>query len=185
MEEIKRLNWLHKLKEVERKNKIKERYENPAEHSWSAMMLATYFMPKGLDELKVFKMLLYHDLIEIEVGDVFAFDFRARKLQEAKEWKAYEKLCKELPGNFRTEFKTLWKEFEEMKSPEAKFAKACDKLDPLVQTAFEKSHFEENQISEAMIRESKEQVFREFPELNEFFEKLMNHLRKKKYFFQG
>jgi putative hydrolases of HD superfamily len=182
MKEIRKLNWLHKLKEIERRTCVKDRFENPAEHTWSAQMLAAYFMPEGLDELKVYKLLLYHDLVEIEVGDVFAFDAEARKAQEAKEWGAYKKLCRELPGKLKLDFKEYWKEFEEGSSIEARFAKACDKLDPVIQTAFFKPHFKKMRISESAIRAAKDYHFEEFPEIKALFEKLMKHFKDNDFF---
>ena len=73
IEDILKLKRINKLKFVERRNSVGERKESPAEHSWSCLIIADYFIDKikqKLDKLKVYNLLIYHDLVEIESGDI-------------------------------------------------------------------------------------------------------------------
>ncbi len=183
--EIKRIHELFLLKEVERKGRVKNRYESSAEHTWSCMVLAQYFLPKirmTVDEKKIMKMLLYHDLIEIEAGDTFVFDGDLVKEQHKKENSALSKLQKNIPQAIVPDFVKLWKEFEENISVEAKFCQAIDKLDPIVQSIFKKEDWKFYSISEQQLREVKEKYFEPFSKIKRFFEALVAFARKKKYF---
>lgn len=112
--------------------------ESTAEHSWSAAMIAFTLMSKlktefpGLDELKVLKLILIHDIVEIYAGDVLVFDIEARKEKAAVEREALLKLVGISP-EFGKELFALWHEFEDKTSIEAKVAKACDNICPIFQ----------------------------------------------------
>lgn len=111
------------------------RRENDAEHSWElallAMVLAEYG-PAGMDLTRVIKMVLIHDLVEIDAGDVSVYDVQARRAKQAQEIACAERLFSMLPADQGGEFRSLWEEFEARKSPEARFAKAMDRLQPLL-----------------------------------------------------
>ncbi|MFD0917468.1 HD family hydrolase [Pseudahrensia aquimaris] len=126
---------MEKLKAVLRKTRPVglARYENTAEHSWQTTLAALLFMPEGLDALRVLKMLLIHDIVEIDAGDVFVYDEVARQQAEAVEREAAERLFGMLPEPLASEFHSLWIEFEERASPEAVYAKALDRVCPVVQ----------------------------------------------------
>jgi len=185
IEEIRKLNELFKLKEVKRRGSVAGRPESSAEHSWSCIVLAEYFLPKlrqKIDEKKVIKMLLYHDLIEIKSGDTFFFDDKATKNQKQKEYSALEALRKSIPTQIFRDFIALWKEFDENKTTEAKFCNAIDKLDPIIQSAFSKFEWKKYKISEKLLREKKQPYFEPFPEINEVFEDFIEYAKKNKYF---
>lgn len=126
---------LEKLKAVLRQTRPVglERKENSAEHSWQTTMAALVFMPDHLDALKVLKMLLIHDIVEIDAGDVFVYDEAARKAAEQVERKAALRLFGMLPSPLDKELHELWVEFEDRASPEAEFAKAMDRVCPVIQ----------------------------------------------------
>jgi len=129
---------IDKLKAVYRQTTVKEdnnRQENSAEHSWhialAAIILQEYAGQK-ISISRVIKMLLIHDVIEIDAGDLFAFeDQKNQEEQEIKEKKAAKRLFSLLPENQAKEFKDLWFEFEDCISKDACFAKAIDRILPL------------------------------------------------------
>ncbi|KXI29283.1 HD domain-containing protein [Paraglaciecola hydrolytica] len=127
---------LEKLKNVERRIKPVglSRYENSAEHSWHIALLAltlTRFSAQAVDELKIVTMLLLHDIVEIDTGDKFAYD--ANHDDFANEHQAAIRLFNLLPESLGHKFLQLWEEFEQAQSPEAQFAKAIDRLMPVLQ----------------------------------------------------
>jgi putative hydrolase of HD superfamily len=112
------------------------RKENDAEHSWHiAMMtivLSEYADTKGLDILRTVKMLLIHDIVEIDAGDTFFYDKVKNRDKGKRERIAAERLFNLLPKDQAHEFHDLWLEFEERKSLESQFAYAMDRLQPLL-----------------------------------------------------
>lgn len=131
---------LDKLKAVYRKALIKadaNRFENSAEHSWHISLTAHVLAPyveATVDISRVTLMLLIHDIVEIDAGDTFAFDHHAVLDQQAdKEYAAAERIFGLLPTSQREQFHTLWHEFEQAITPDAQFAKAIDRLLPLIQ----------------------------------------------------
>lgn len=128
--------YIDRLKSVIRKNGLHDnsRAENTAEHSWhaalSALILAPYAnFPVEID--KVVRMLLVHDLIEIEAGDTFVYDAEKVTLQDEAELRAADLVFSHLPADQAQPLRALWDEFEARQTPEAKFAKAIDRFLPL------------------------------------------------------
>lgn len=127
-----------KLKTIYRRSYIADssRKENDAEHSWHialmAMILQEQSQNKDIDLLKVIKMLLIHDLVEIYAGDVIVYDLTQRHEQEQKEKAASKKLFSLLPEDQNKEYIALWTEFEENETDEARFAHALDRLQPML-----------------------------------------------------
>ena len=123
-----------KLKNVFRQNLLmdKSRYENDAEHSWHFAMMAIilyeYANPAEVNILRVLKMATIHDLVEIYAGDTFAHDVIGNLDKEEREEKAAVRLFSLLPKDQGDEIYALWKEFDQMKTPDAKFAAAMDRL---------------------------------------------------------
>lgn len=113
-----------------------ERAESDAEHSWHLalfLVLLEKDLPSTIDKLKLYRMLLMHDLVEVYAGDTAVYDDEGRKDKAEREKKAAEKLFSHLPEDLKREFFDLFAEFEAMKTLEAKIAKALDKLHPLLQ----------------------------------------------------
>ena len=129
------------LKEVFRQtiNTRSRRPENDAEHSWAfclcVMVLAEHANVPHLDVLRVLKMGLIHDLVEIDAGDTFAYDTAAMVNQHDREARAADRIFGLLPGDQSREFRALWDEFEARTTPEAKFAHACDRFQPMLLNA--------------------------------------------------
>lgn len=111
------------------------RRENSAEHSWHlaimAMSLAEY-APLGVDISQAMKMLLIHDLVEIDAGDTFCYDVQGNENKAHREAQAALRLFGLLPADQGKEFHQLWHEFEAGKTPTAKFAAALDRIQPLL-----------------------------------------------------
>ncbi|MBK1792584.1 HD domain-containing protein [Persicirhabdus sediminis] len=137
------LNFLieiDRLKSVYRQNLVKSdnnRNENSAEHSWHISMVANtlhQYAAEPVDISRVIHMLLIHDIVEIDAGDTFAFaDAGQQEAQENKEIAAATRLFGLLPDQQFLATKNLWLEFEAAKTADARFAKAMDRLLPLLQ----------------------------------------------------
>lgn len=129
---------IDKLKRVLRRTLLtdKSRRENSAEHSWHialmAPILAEYAAEK-IDVLRVVKMLLVHDLVEIDAGDTFAYDAAGHLDKEDRERAAADRVFGLLPDNQAAELRALWNEFELSETADARFALALDRLQPLLQ----------------------------------------------------
>ena len=128
--------YADQLKTVIRKNGLidSSRAENTAEHSWHAALTAQVLAPWSnvpINADKVSRMLLIHDLVEIEAGDTFIYDAEAAAQQEEAEARAAEKVFGQLPPEQGQSLKALWEEFEARETPEAKFAKAIDRFMPI------------------------------------------------------
>jgi putative hydrolase of HD superfamily len=127
-----------KLKEIFRQtlNTQSRRPENDAEHSWHlclcVIVLAEHANAPNLDLLRVLKMVIVHDLVEIDAGDTFAYDVAAMANQHAREAIAAERIFGLLPPDQAAEFRRLWDEFEAKETAEAKFATAVDRFQPML-----------------------------------------------------
>lgn len=111
------------------------RLENSAEHSWhlavAALVLAEHAGPE-VDVNRVLRMVVVHDLVEIDAGDTFAYDAAANVGRVEREILAAERLFGILPAAERDELRALWEEFEAGTTPTARFAIALDRLLPLL-----------------------------------------------------
>ena len=140
LKQIEFIKEIDKLKYIFRKTKLinSDRPENDAEHSWHLAMMAIILAEHSnepIDVAKVMKMVLIHDIVEIDSGDVFAYDTTKSHDNFDEELKAARRIFGILPEEQAEEFINLWIEFEEMKTPESKFARALDRLEPLLQNA--------------------------------------------------
>ncbi|BAY97776.1 HD superfamily hydrolase [Tolypothrix tenuis PCC 7101] len=128
---------IDRLKQILRQTLLIDgsRQENSAEHSWHlaimAMTLAEY-APDGVDIFQAIKMLLIHDLVEIDAGDTFCYDVQANSSKAEKELQAASRLFGILPSDIGSELRLLWDEFEAGETPTAKFAAALDRIQPLL-----------------------------------------------------
>ena len=113
------------------------RRENSAEHSWHLAMYAQSWEHAAapIDVVRVVKMLLIHDIVEIDAGDVPFHDPSARAGQAELEQQAAERIFSLLPDSQSAEFRSLWSEFEAAESDDARFAKALDRFQPLLHNA--------------------------------------------------
>ena len=131
------------IREIDKEKMIKrqsyitdcETRENDADHAWHmaimTMLLSEYSNEK-IDVLKTMTMLLIHDLVEVYAGDTYAYDEEGKKTQAEREAKAADKIYSLLPEDQGEYLKSLWLEFEDQKTPEAKFARTMDCFQPLI-----------------------------------------------------
>lgn len=128
---------IDKLKQVFRRSYITDgsRRENDTEHSWHLAVMVTLlseYAAEPIDLLRTLKMVLIHDIVEVDAGDTIVYDTGAREQVEKVEQAAADRLFGMLPEDQATEFRALWDEFEARATPEAKFARALDRLQPIM-----------------------------------------------------
>jgi putative hydrolase of HD superfamily len=132
---------IDRLKQVYRQSYLigVDRHENSAEHSWhlavAALLLAEH-ANQAVDIVRVIRMALIHDLVEIDAGDTFIYDLSANLEKAAKETVAAERIFGLLPADQGAEWRALWDEFERRETPDAKFASALDRLLPVLHNYF-------------------------------------------------
>lgn len=131
---------IDKLKYIFRKSKLfgSDRHENDAEHSWHLAMMAVVLEEHAIAEvslIRVIKMLLIHDLVEIDAGDTFLYDTSKDHNNTDEELVAAKRLFGMLPDDQRDDLISLWQEFEAGETADARFAKALDRLEPVMQNA--------------------------------------------------
>lgn len=122
-------------KEIERRTLISsgKRFENDSEHAWHmalmAILLSEYANEK-IDVLKTVTMILIHDIVEIDAGDTYCYDYESGKTKRDREVKAADRIYSLLPEDQGEKLRALWDEFEANDTPEANFAHAMDCLQP-------------------------------------------------------
>ena len=138
---LKQINFIKeidKLKYIQRKTKLfnSDRHENDAEHSWHLAMMTIVLAAHSnqpIDVLKVLKMVLIHDIVEIDAGDIFIYDTLQNHTNTEQERIAAKRIFGLLPEEQAEEFIAIWEEFEAGITDEAKFAKTMDRFEPLLQ----------------------------------------------------
>ncbi len=193
---------LDKLKGITRKNKPLglERYENSAEHSWQLCMLAIallHYAERPVDINRVIRMLLVHDIGEIDTGDTMVFIEEGLAARKAAELAAVTRIFGMLPdhtasdksdannsGNPAAELLALWKEFERGETPESRFANAVDRSMPvLLNLASEGQSWKENDISyERVVKRIEPEIKAGCPALWEYLRVRLEDARGKGYF---
>lgn len=138
MQQMAFIHEIDKLKYIQRKTRLfnSDRHENDAEHSWHLALMAMTLVEHSNEKVelsKVIKMLLIHDIVEIDSGDVFLYDTTKNHVNTDAERLAAERIFGLLPAAQKEEFMAIWEEFEEAKTPEAKFARSIDRLEPILQ----------------------------------------------------
>lgn len=129
---------IDKIKYIQRKTKLfnSDRPENDAEHSWHLAMMTIVLTKHSdfpIDVLKVIKMVLIHDIVEIDAGDTFIYDTLKNHLNTENELRAAKRIFGLLPKEQADELIAIWEEFEAGVTNEAKFAKSMDRFEPLLQ----------------------------------------------------
>lgn len=168
---------IEKLKDIHRKTRPVglERYENSAEHSWhvclSALMLKDY-ANEQINIDRVIKMLLIHDLGEIDAGDTIIYASETQELKK-KEAAGLERILNLLPESKAEEYIVLWHEFESGETADSKYAKAIDRVPPLLHNLHGGGHsWRENNVP-------KEKVFSLNSRISEGSQKLWKVLEAK------
>ena len=138
LKQIEFIKEIDKIKYIQRKTKLfnSDRNENDAEHSWHLAMMAIVLAEHAntsLDLLKVVKMVLIHDIVEIDAGDTFIYDTQKNHSNTEEELAAAKRIFGMLPKEQGDELIAVWEEFEAGETNEAKFARTMDRLEPLLQ----------------------------------------------------
>jgi putative hydrolase of HD superfamily len=132
---------MDKMKSVFRRSSIFDgsRRENDAEHSYHIALMALAFekyAPEGVDLLRVLKMLLVHDIVEIDAGDTFAYDKTANLDKKEREKVAADRIFALIENG--AELRALWEEFDAMETPDALYAISLDRLQPFLANCLNK-----------------------------------------------
>lgn len=138
LQQIEFIKEIDKIKYIQRKTKLfnSDRNENDAEHSWHLAIMAIVLAEHAnepVDVLKVVKMLLIHDLVEIDAGDTFIYDTVKDHNNTDEERLAAQRIFGMLPQEQAEDLIDIWEEFEAGNTAEARFARSMDRLEPLLQ----------------------------------------------------
>lgn len=128
---------LDKMKNIYRQTYVlhEDRKENDAEHSWHLAILAfllSEYASVPIDVTRVMKMVLVHDVVEIDAGDTYCYDEDENKTKAEREEKSAQRVFGLLPDDQKEEFYSLWREFEDNQTNDSKFAAVLDKIQPVI-----------------------------------------------------
>lgn len=129
-----------KLKNIIRQNYLTDgsRKEDDADHSWHLALMCAILSEHAnekIDVVKTMTMILVHDIVEIDAGDTYAYDIQGNLTKQIREEAAADRIYNLLPKDQAQELRSLWDEFEERKTPEAKFAATLDRILPFLMNA--------------------------------------------------
>ena len=177
---------IDKLKRIQRRTLLLDgsRYENDAEHSWHlammVMILAEHANDARLDFSRVLRMVLVHDLVEIDAGDTYCYDRVSERTRAAREAKAAARIFGLLPADQRGTIRALWEEFEARVTPEARFAAAVDRVQPLMHNYATRGRvWRKNKITSRRVRERNRHVSEGSRALWQFAEELIDDAVKR------
>jgi len=183
------LKEVDKVKGIFRRTRLLDdsRYENDAEHAWHlalmAMVLSEYANGSDVDVSRVIRMVLLHDLVEIDAGDTIVYDTQGRAAAAERETRAADRIFGLLPADQRDEFRALWDEFEARQTPESRFAAAIDRLEPLLQNAATEGHaWIENGITRTQVEQANRHIGDGSRDLWDFVQQLFGECDRKGYF---
>lgn len=190
LSETKKIQYGYGLKEVIRYMVDREEEittESVAEHVYALHLLADYFMPledtgKELDQIKVHTMIQYHDIDEIETGDILGY--LKTDEQRAEEAKTAERVIQKLPEHMQAEILVLNKEYNAQETAESKFVKALDRIEPLFQVFTEngKKVMHLQKTTSEQSRGLKENYLKPYPYLYRFYRVIEETMEKEGFF---
>lgn len=163
-----------------------ERRESDADHSWHlglfVWLLAGEIDPT-LDGLKLLKLVLIHDIVEVDAGDVSTFDQAGRVNKHEREAVAANRLFQLLPPDRAAEFLGLFDEFEAGETQEAQFARMIDKLQPILQNVLSQGKgWQTEQIDRVTVDEHKRQFMERYPAVLAIYERLLDDAQRNNFF---
>lgn len=164
IQQIDFIKEIDKLKYIQRMTRLfnSDRRENDAEHSWHLAMMVLVLAEhtnESIDILKVLKMVLIHDIVEIDAGDTFLFDNNKNHINTEEELVAAKRIFGILPQEQAEEFVAIWQEFEAGATNESKFAKAIDRFEPMLQNASNQGGtWAEFNVDYQTVREKKKRI---------------------------
>lgn len=170
---------LDQLKSINRQSYIADgsKHENDAEHSWHLAlmcMLLSEHSNEEIDVLKTMSMVLIHDAVEIDAGDTYAYDESGNLSKRERELKAADRIFSILPKEQGENVRALWDEFEENQTPEAKFANALDRLQPIILNHLTKGRaWREHKVKQSQVRKRNQHVSEASKEFGELIEQII------------
>jgi putative hydrolase of HD superfamily len=178
---------IDKLKQVFRQSILMDgtRRENDAEHSWHLAIMGILlgeYSQEDLDLWRVVKMLLIHDIVEIDAGDTYCYEGTPYADKLEREKKAADRLFNILPPDQKEDFQRLWEEFEKRSTPEARFAAALDRLQPLLHNYKTKGEsWKKHGVTSDQVIERNKSILEASKTLWDFAETIINDSIKKGY----
>lgn len=189
MSDIDKFRIIYKLKSIYRLNSVNSRHESAAEHSWSSLILADWILNElkdesklEIDRLKVYELLMYHDLVEVYAGDTSINSESKIANQKQREYNAFKRLIRELPNSMIAKYTSLYNEFEERKTLESRFAKAIEELDASLHEMDYKKDWKG--WTEEFMRNKKTRYYEEFPLIMKIFEEFLEYCNDNGFFSQ-
>lgn len=176
---------LDKMKNLYRQTYVlhEDRKENDAEHSWHIAIMAILLSEYAnfeIDVTKIIKMLLLHDIIEIDAGDTYCYDAVGNSTKAEREEKAARRIFGLLPDDQYREFYGLWREFEDSVTREARFAAVLDRLQPLLLNYTKGGiSWQEHGICKEQVLKRNENYFNEADQLAELIKSVIDDAEKK------
>ena len=156
---------IDKIKSIFRQTRLYDhsRHENDAEHTWHMCVMAVVFgeyaNEKGIDLLKVIRMALIHDIVEIDAGDTFLYSEKPKEQKLKEEMQAAKRIFGLLPEGQSEEFLNLWIEFEKKETPEALFAGAMDRIGPVMQNYLDEGYaWKKHGVTAKRVRAANSQI---------------------------
>ena len=171
---------LDKMKNLYRQTYVlnEDRKENDAEHSWHIAVLAfllAKYSSEHVNVTHVMKMLLLHDVVEIDAGDTYCYDSEANKTKAEREEKAARRIFGLLPEDQRDEYYALWREFEDSETPEARFAAILDRLQPLMLNYTRNGQsWQEHRVAKEQVLERNQMYFKDAEQLGELIRSIIS-----------
>ena len=178
---------IDKVKNVFRQTYLADgnRKENDAEHSWHFALMAfvlSEYASEGVDINRVIKMALVHDLVEIYAGDTYAYDIESNKSKAEREKASADKLFSILPEEQGREIRDLWEEFDAEQTPDACFAAAIDRLQPMLNNYYtDGQSWKSHKVASASVYKRMEPIRRASEELWRFAASLVDDAVKKEW----
>ena len=180
-QQIEFLREIDDLKQILRQTVLikDKRQENDAEHSWHlamlVMVLSEYSNDSSIDLLRTLKMVLIHDLVEIDAGDTFCYDEQGREGKVEREREAAHRIFSILPSEMTQEYIDLWEEFEVMETPESQFAASVDRLQPLLLNLYSEGYaWKKHGIKKSQVIERNHHIAKGSTTLWEFAQNLID-----------
>ncbi len=191
LQEVEKLTYLFGLKyEIRYEQKRGDETESVAEHIYGMHILAHYFLEledseKKWDRERIFSMITWHDIDELETGDMIGY--KKTDADRAREETASNTVLEKLPLCLKEPITVVTHEYHKKETIEAKFVKAIDKIEPNFHLWNEagKKTLLENKTTEAEQRSIKDPFFREFPYIQQFSEVMTVHMRENGFFYTG
>ena len=181
------LREIDKLKGILRRTYLNDgsRHENSAEHSWHLALMAVILQEHAAERVdlsKVIRLLLVHDIVEIDAGDTFCYDEVGNRDKVKREQKAADRIFCLLPDDQSAEVRQLWDEFEEKSTPEARFANALDRMQPLLHnSATRGGSWREHGITRRQVEERNHVIGDGSPQLWSFAMSLLDEAEEEGY----